>query len=255
MATMEFIRSRISGKEKEIDKLTKKLARIKKAEAGGWEKDNPYLYSESDLRNYLRDLDAAREALAKYQGQLKAADEKAASRNVAVILEFLEGWKERSRQFYADSFTRYMEAKKEYLEKDAAYTEWFNGARHNDLDRKRKEDEYHTIRKQFNEAWAFLTPYLTRRQDKATHRFEVVLAVDKLNKDLDIEADQKYDFIIERTNAIVGEITDASGLSVGAKGDLNGYIIGKNGRAKVQTIGAGGYNIQCFHFRTLINAA
>ena len=35
MATMEFIQKRISGKEKEIDKLTKKLARIKKAEAGG----------------------------------------------------------------------------------------------------------------------------------------------------------------------------------------------------------------------------
>lgn len=68
------------------------------------------------------------------------------------------------------------------------------------------------------------------------------------------EADRKYDFIIERTNAIAGKITDATALKVGSKGDLNGYIIGERGRAKVQTIGAGGYNIQCFHFRTLINA-
>ena len=98
MATMEFIQKRISGKEKEIDKLTKKLARIKKAEAGGWEKDNPYLYSESDLRWCLKDLEAAREALAKYQSELQTASEKAASRNVTVILEFLEGWKERSRR-------------------------------------------------------------------------------------------------------------------------------------------------------------
>lgn len=77
----------------------------------------------------------------------------------------------------------------------------------------------------------------------------------KLAKDLSEEADRKYDFIIERTNAIVGEITDASNLRIGSKADLNGYVIGTRGIAKVQTIGAGGYNIQCFHFRTLINRA
>ena len=83
----------------------------------------------------------------------------------------------------------------------------------------------------------------------------IEFAMAKLNKDLDDEANRKYDFIIERTNAIVGKITDASALKVGAKGDLNGYIKGENGKAKVQTIGAGGYNIQCFHFRTLIHEA
>ena len=76
----------------------------------------------------------------------------------------------------------------------------------------------------------------------------------QLEKDLNEEANRKYDFIIERTNAIAGEITDASGLSIGSKQDLNGFIVGTRGTAKVQTIGAGGYNIQCFHFRTLINA-
>ena len=79
-------------------------------------------------------------------------------------------------------------------------------------------------------------------------------AMQQLEKDLNEEANRKYDFIIERTNAIVGEITDASGLSIGSKQDLNGFIVGTRGTAKVQTIGAGGYNIQCFHFRTLINA-
>ena len=78
-------------------------------------------------------------------------------------------------------------------------------------------------------------------------------ALNKLEKDMTQEWNRKYDFIIERTNEIVGQITDASNLNVGAKGDLNGYIIGTKGTAKVQTIGAGGYNIQCFHFRTLIN--
>ena len=64
-----------------------------------------------------------------------------------------------------------------------------------------------------------------------------------------------YDDIIERTNRITGTITDATQLEVGAKGELNGYIIGERGTAKVSTIGAGGYNIQCFHFRTVIHEA
>ncbi len=42
-------------------------------------------------------------------------------------------------------------------------------------------------------------------------------AMQKMAKDLTEEANRKYDFIIERTNAIVGEITDASGLKVGSK--------------------------------------
>lgn len=33
--------------------------------------------------------------------------------------------------------------------------------------------------------------------------------------------------------------------------DLREKVI--NAEAKIQTIGAGGYNIQCFHFRTLIH--
>lgn len=31
-------------------------------------------------------------------------------------------------------------------------------------------------------------------------------------------------------------------------------VAGSQGRASVQTFGAGGYNIQCFHFRTKVTA-
>ena len=100
------------------------------------------------------------------------------------------------------------------------------------------------LHNEFRTAWAWLEQYMNGDE----------LRADDLKKDLDRSAKAKYDDIIERTNDIVGEITDASGLSVGAKGELNGYITGTRGRAKVQTIGAGGYNIQCFHFRTLIHS-
>ena len=95
--------------------------------------------------------------------------------------------------------------------------------------------------------------YESREYNPETHQYDRVFNRDKLQKELDVEADEKYDAIIERTNAICGKITDARGLWTSAKGDLDGIIIGERGVAKVQTIGAGGYNIQCFHFRTLVH--
>ena len=59
--------------------------------------------------------------------------------------------------------------------------------------------------------------------------------------------------LIGRIMSTVGTITDAAALYIGPEGDINGIIVGTEGKAKIQTIGAGGYNIQCFHFRTLIH--
>lgn len=64
--------------------------------------------------------------------------------------------------------------------------------------------------------------------------------------------------LYKRVTDITGEITDARGLRVtmGNNGYavINGNIIGKEGRAVVESIGAGGYNIQRWHVRTLVKA-
>jgi hypothetical protein len=49
-----------------------------------------------------------------------------------------------------------------------------------------------------------------------------------------------------------GRLTDATGLVIGDNGEINGRIIGEKGAATITTIGAGGYNIQCFHYRVLV---
>ena len=266
MATIAFITKRIDGKEKEVERLRKKIARIEEDEASGWEK-NPYFHSDSDLRSARQDLDEAIKGLEKYRADLAAAEAAARSRNVPAILEFLEGWKQRNLEFYGKGL------KEAFQERDAI-RKLRAALRPGDVDYEEKEKEVRvretsyfinlrgewrkvpgqlpngrkvsTLEKVADGKWEYVRPYMFQSYDGSMER---------LKKLLNEEADKKYDFIISRTAAIVGEITDASNLSVGAKGNLNGYIIGPQGKAKVRTIGAGGYNIQCFHFRTIITPA
>lgn len=270
MASIEFIQKRITGKEKELDKLTKKLERIRKVEAHNWDDDhNPYYYSESDLKYCLKDIEAAQKALDEYKAQLAIETEKANSRNVKVIVDFLEMWKAMVREFYGNGLKAYYTEKEEVyttikaveafrwgtpeyneakVKADVAHEEWYNKCHgkyetHHEVTLTGRKVT-HKVKVQAGE-YEYLNPY--------NHERTLEEALAKLERDLVQEANRKYDFIIERTNHIVGTITDASNLTIGDKHDLNGYIIGTKGKAKVQTIGAGGYNIQCFHFRTLIN--
>ena len=270
MASIEFLNKRIAGKEKELEKLNKKLERIRKVEAQGWQEPNPYYYHESDLKWTLRDIEEATIALKDYQAKLATEVEKDASRNVPAIVEFLDMWRERVVEFYSRGFEAYYAEQKALRELyNNLTTKYYYKAEEPDQVAYEEAKEsfnnkcygYYEVRN-FTNRWGkpdttkvkvrdgeyeWLQPY---RREK-----DITEAITALRKDLDKEWVRKYDFIIERTNQIVGQITDASNLSIGEKQDLNGYIIGTKGTAKVQTIGAGGYNIQCYHFRTLINKA
>lgn len=269
MASIEFIQKRITGAEAKLEKLNKKLERIRKVEAQNWEDPNPYYYCGNDLKWCLRDIEDTKSALEAYKAQLKAENEKANSRNVKVILDFLEMWKDRVRKYYMnglkdyyrdDEIVRnaYREAHKfgygtpEYKEAYAKYEELakqFSIDRHGAYERRERLNRWGKTEKYEVKVADGKYEYLKSYSREKT----IEEAAERLENDLAIEATRKYDFIIERTNKIAGTITDASHLKIGAKDDLNGYIVGERGTAKVQTIGAGGYNIQCFHFRTIIN--
>ena len=57
--------------------------------------------------------------------------------------------------------------------------------------------------------------------------------------------------LLYRVRNIVGEVTNWGRLELSG-GVLNGYVEGKEGRCVVETIGAGGYNIQRYHLRVLV---
>lgn len=73
-----------------------------------------------------------------------------------------------------------------------------------------------------------------------------------LNKMLEKEKRSLLLDLMARISKVVGVVTDASNLYISDSGQINGYVVGNKSKAIVETIGAGGYNIQCFHFRTLV---
>lgn len=252
--------------QKKINLISKKEDQIRKlgfdpAEATefGWSSDEKQnkagslagdiRFLEDDLERLHKEVKELQERLQKYETDLQVIIEKENSRDIKVILDFLENWKEEVKKFYNRQTEDWISTLKDYWKEESKFCEWFNQhfeeRRNKDLlkEMKRPVEEAKEIHAGFN----YLDRYMERQNG------EYILNMELLQKDLDQEANRKYDFIIERTNAIVGQITDASALTIGNKGDLNGFIKGTKGTAKVQTIGAGGWNIQCFHFRTLIN--
>ena len=260
---IETLNDRISKAEETITKkqntIEKKVALIAKKQDKMTKVDsNEAKWLEFDIKNLQEDIIRLQKEVAEkqkslegYKEQLEKEIEKANSRDVKVIIDFLEMWKGLVKNFYEESFPKWIEAREAYFKADHDYCQEANHGDWRRTNDRTKLEELKKVRKTANErfnGWKFLNPYIVG------HR-EVSLDWEKIQKDLDHEANVKYDFIIERTNKIVGQITDASHLSISEKGDLNGIIYGTKGNAYVETIGAGGYNIQCFHFRTLIHEA
>ena len=248
MASIETLDKRIAGKKAEIEKLEKKMKRILEAQASNWTK-NPYWYTERDIVSTNKEIDRAKEGLKNYEDQLELEQTKAASRNLPVILEFLDLWKQNCMKWYKDVYQTYLVENEEFHKKYKEMQEEEDILMRSSVpyEEKRPEqrrlwDERRKFRNEHQHKWAFLTPYIDGGLNEV-----------KIQKDLDREADAKYDYIVDTTTRLVGEIVDATNLKIGAKGDLNGFIVGKDGKAKVETVGAGGYNIQRFHYRTLIH--
>ena len=64
--------------------------------------------------------------------------------------------------------------------------------------------------------------------------------------------------LVNRVKGITGEITSWAGMTIAPNNMgwsiLNGRVEGKEGIAYVESIGAGGYNIQRYHIRVLVKA-
>ena len=268
MANIEFIQKRLNSKKVELEKLEKRLSRILKAEESNYEKNNPYYYSDYDKKLCLKDIKNCKNSIVEYEKDLQVEIEKSNSRDVKIIIDFLNNWKDSIYNYYKKDLESY------YLEKQAmlnAFQEYDKNRYSENREESRhyyeemRESLYCKLngykeRKPFTNIWGkkdykdvkirggeweYLKPYIER-----SNSLDEALTL--LNKELEQEKNRKYDFIIERVNKIVGQITDAQGLRISGDGELNGIIVGTRGKASVETIGCAGYNIQIYHFRCYI---
>lgn len=196
---------------------------------------------DNEIRYANRDLDEAKETLKKYQESLAIEINKENAPKIEVLVNFLNQWREKANTFYHDEAIRLYEAYNEHKLKDEAIKLI------QDLKVRREEStkEYH----RYNEVQKNFSPLL---RNIRTYR-EPYLNEEELQKALDREVKAKYNDLVVRMKNAVGEIQDCSNLRIGGNGSINGIISGTNGKARMETIMAGGWNIQCLHYRVLVN--
>ena len=266
--TIETLNQRIANAQAKLEKLNKKYERILKAEASNYEKDNPYYYSDYDKRSCERDIKELTNNIEKYTQMLTSEIEKNNSRDVKIIIDFLNNWKEKVYNYYKKDLSKYYiekeilkqaflkydenryapsvdEFKEKYEEARKALYCKLNGYKERKTFVNRWGKEDYTDVKVKDGEWEHIKYYIEK-----SNSLEEALKL--LDKELEQEKNRKYDFIIQRVNKIVGQITDAQGLRISGDGELNGIIYGTRGKASVETVGCAGYNIQIFHFRCYI---
>lgn len=245
------LQERITKKQQQIEKLEK--AYIKYAtdaeekaimdrflETGDRTEYYAYLksyncYYGSDAWRKALDLYDARVTLNKYFNALKVEEARNNTVKIDAIWNFLLEYKSKVREYLEDN----KQWKHEYYRLNKLYCDMYNS-------RKYSVDELREVSQKEREARNNMHPYVDKYYSTRSGWDEP-----ELDKQLIKDIENKYYKLINQVTEITGEIIDASHLSVHA-GELNGIIIGKNGKACVSTIGAGGYNIQCFHYRTLV---
>lgn len=224
---------------------------------------------ESDIQSNEKQLREAQLSLKNWQEKLRLEEVKLQyiqDTVPQVIKDFLLDWKNRVTKYYMDKKDTFDEDRKQYKEDvNRAYFEEILENR--DLierkwDRERFSEEYdpnvdyeyiisyrrrHQCRKAEMYIEAFERKYDSFFMSFYQHRFDE----EWLDKQLTEEMNAKLIDLMTRVSKVTGEILDASSLRI-KDGNLNGFVIGKDGKAIVETIGAGGYNIQIYHYRTLV---
>ncbi|WP_168898292.1 hypothetical protein [Bacillus sp. ISTL8] len=191
-----------------------------------------------------------------------------------VIKDFLEEWKELAYKWHIKRYEDYqgfkVELKKKVFEAQMkciktlpVYAEYLD--ENGEVQEKYKDEYYLANIHPWNPMKAYLEErdldYSGVQARKTSYAGAIVFNMDTmskpkrleyLEKTLEHDKQMKMFDLIQRITKAVGEITDASGLKINQKGCLDGLIIGDKGKARLETIGAGGWNIVCFHYRTLV---
>lgn len=213
--------------------------------------NNPYNQGEEyEYYHAKLDLEDKKKTLNNYLIKMKEIKQFESEEKIEVIWNFLTEWEAKAYDWYIQNANLYMElhdkydevweGSKEQYKYEANYKSW-DGT----LITRVKYNET-----RFKENYYFNIQSLTKQ---ITNVYRKTIDIEKLAKVIKDEKEHKYKELIERVTKITGKITDASMLKIGNQhGEINGRIFGEKGKCILETISAGGYNIQCFHYRVLL---
>lgn len=156
--------------------------------------------------------------------------------SIPVITEFLDKWQEKSLEWYRSEYAEFSKCREEHDKKSYELFGDRGSAEKMEFFRQYKS----RMQNRFDAFTLSLDGYGSKGADE-----KIVNAVvrERQNKEISF---------INRITKVVGDITDASHLYIAVDGEINGYVTGTTGKASVTTIGAGGYNVQRYHYRVLV---
>lgn len=211
---------------------------------------------ESDIDSCRRkksQIEDAKATLAKYEDKLQKLQTFHEEEKIKPIWDFLLRWKEGTFNFVKENAELLYSLRNAYEEAFETYKskhpEEFSGGDW--------KTEYH---REMAFQHTYYAPIHKLTYDVYTRKGEV--DEKRLNNILDRDIESKYKHILTKVKKVCGEVVDASHLSIGNDGTINGIIKGTEGSAYVETIVAGGYNQnvivntrhgQIAHYRVLVH--
>lgn len=207
---------------------------------------------DRELKYANRDKEDTIVLINKYKNAIALLQEKDAKPVIQIFKDFFDNWKQEIQKYVEPLVAKYYELSKELTDL------YNNRSRFIELGFETKEDYKEAVKT------------LEEQQSRLKSDSFVGIAIEKgyrwrqddFNKFLDKYMDDRYFELVDKVTSIVGEIEDVSNLKVGYDGRLNGIVIGSEGKAKIETIVAGGYNDdiivnvkhgQIRHYRVLVH--
>ena len=272
--TQEQLQERIQKTNIKIEKIEKRIKKWQNAQtreaflkADGWllnmGRDEEYLWKEYikncnwELDHAVQDLYDTRLLLEKYQNMLNlelAKENEFENNRITIIWEFLLNYKEQVAEYIRNNLS----VLNEYYEINTKMCDWHNNNRckvySGEMTREEYNRVYNELQARERELEENIHPYtkLCATRDYSKENSERYIDENKLEEILLKDCKARYFQLVNEVTQYTGIILDAQGLRIKA-GELNGIIIGEKGKAKVQTFSAGGWNIQCFHYRTRVD--
>ena len=217
-------------------------------------------FIESDYKSFLdecdneikyakRDLEDINLTKKNYLNALALLDEKESRPVIKIFKDFFDNWKDEILELVRPLVDEYYKVGDDISSWDSNRWALLQTMSKEEWTTKYKE-LIQTQKEIYKTSWVGTAIDLNFRIDEK----EFIRHVDSYMQD-------RYHELVEKVTEITGNITDVSDLRVGMDGTLNGIIIGEDGKAKVETIVAGGYNTdrivnvkhgQVRHYRVLV---